>query len=143
MFRKILIGLDGSESSERALDRAITLAALTGAELHALSVKERLPAYAATVGEVVEEERYEDRYFTGVQERARNEAGERQIELHTDVVAGHAAQALIARASAGDFDLIVIGHTGHSRLHNLFLGSTADRVVENGPCSVLVVHLAH
>jgi nucleotide-binding universal stress UspA family protein len=32
-----------------------------------------------------------------------------------------------------------VGHTGHSRLHSLFLGSTADRVVEHATCTVLVV----
>jgi nucleotide-binding universal stress UspA family protein len=34
---------------------------------------------------------------------------------------------------------VVLGHTGHSRLHHLFLGSTADRVVERAHCAVLVV----
>lgn len=139
MFRKILIGLDGSELSEQALDRAFALAELTGAELHALSVEEKLPAYAATVGEIMEEEQYEHRYFTGVQARARKRAGDRQVELHVAIVAGHAAHALVEMAKAGGFDLIVIGHSGHSRLHNIFLGSTADRVVDSAPCSVLVV----
>jgi nucleotide-binding universal stress UspA family protein len=140
MFHKILIGLDGSEMSEQALDRALTLASLTGAELHALSVEEKLPAYAATVGEVTEEEHYEHRYLTGVQARARKRASERRLDLQLAIVAGHAAHALVEQAKAGGFDLIVIGHTGHSRLHNIFLGSTADRVVESAPCSVLVVH---
>jgi len=140
MFHKILIGLDGSETSEQALDHAMALAELTGAELHALSVEERLPVYAATVGEVMEEERYEHHYFDGVQARARTRAGERRLELRVEVVAGHAAHALVEKAKAGGFDLIVIGHTGHSRLHHIFLGSTADRVVESAPCSVLVVH---
>lgn len=140
MFHKILIGLDGSEMAEQALDRALMLAELTGAELHAVSVEERLPAYAATVGETMEEERYEHHYFAGVQRRARKRAGERGLDLKVGVVAGHAAHALVEKARSGGFDLVVIGHTGHSRLHNIFLGSTADRVVESAPCSVLVVH---
>lgn len=140
MFRKLLVGLDGSPASERALEVAIALAAALHAELHALSVEERLPGYAATVGEVNEEERFERRYLEGVQARARARAGERGVALRGEVVAGHAAQVLVERARAGAFDLIVVGHTGHSRLHHLFLGSTADRVVEKAPCSVLVVH---
>jgi nucleotide-binding universal stress UspA family protein len=47
------------------------------------------------------------------------------------------ASAWMALALAAS--LIVLGHTGHSRLHNIFLGSTADRVVERAHCPVLVV----
>jgi nucleotide-binding universal stress UspA family protein len=58
---------------------------------------------------------------------------------HFEVVPGHPAQALPRMASERTCDLIVLGHTGHSRLHDLFLGSTADRVVERAHCAVLVV----
>ena len=67
MFTRILVGLDGSEAAQRALERALDLAALYGAELLVVSVEEKLPAYAATVGEVQEEERYEHRYFRQLQ----------------------------------------------------------------------------
>jgi nucleotide-binding universal stress UspA family protein len=139
MFEKILVGLDGSEAARHALERALELAALTGGAVHALSVEERLPAYAATVGEVDEEERFADHYYRRVHAEARRLAETRRVPFSHEIVPGHAAQALIATAKAGGFDLLVIGHTGHSRLHALFLGSTADRVVEHASCPVLVV----
>jgi nucleotide-binding universal stress UspA family protein len=70
---------------------------------------------------------------------ARRMAGERGVRITTEVAPGHAAQVLARRASEADCDLVVVGHTGHSRLHNLFLGSTADRIVERAHCPVLVV----
>lgn len=139
MFQKILVGLDGSDAARHALERALDLAALTGAAVHALSVEERLPAYAATVGEVEEEERFEDHYYRRVHHEAWRLAESRHVPFTHEIVPGHAAQALIAIAKAGAFDLIVIGHTGHSRLHAFFLGSAADRVVEHASCPVLVV----
>ncbi len=139
MFRKILVGLDGSEAARHALERALDLAALCQAEVHLLSVEEHLPAYAATVGEAMEEERFEHNYFRRIQHEARQRGAERGIRVTSEILPGHAAQVLARRAAEDDFDLVVLGHTGHSRLHNLFIGSTADRVVERAHCPVLVV----
>ncbi|HEY7029187.1 MAG TPA: universal stress protein [Gemmatimonadales bacterium] len=139
MFRRILVGLDGSEGGRHALEMAADLATLCKAELLVVSIEEKLPAYAATVGEVEDEERHEHRYFRQIQHEARRLIEPRGIPLHMEVVPGHPALALARLASERDCDLIVLGHTGHSRLHHLFLGSTADRVVERAHCAVLVV----
>lgn len=139
MYRRILVGLDGSEAALQALEHAAALADTLGAAVHVLSVEEHLPAYAATVGETDAEREYKERYYREVQAEARRRAGRRGVPLHMEVVPGHAAETLVRRAAEGGFDLLVIGHTGHSRLHHLFLGSTADRVVERAPCDVLVV----
>lgn len=42
-------------------------------------------------------------------------------------------------ARDGNYDLIVMGHKGHSRLHEYLVGSTTDRVAHLAPCSVLIV----
>lgn len=139
MFQRILVGLDGSEAARHALVRALDLAAVTGGTIHTLSVEERLPAYAGTVGEVEDEQRYKNQYFSRVHTEAEGLAEARGVTLSHEITPGHAAQTIVRRAAEGGFDLIVLGHTGHSRLHNLFLGSTADRVVEHAPCAVLVV----
>ena len=103
------------------------------------SVEEHLPAYAATVGEVQDAQRFENQYFHEIHVAASSLAAQHEVPLTHEIVPGHAAQVLIRTAREGGFDLIVLGHTGHSRLHNLFLGSTADRVVEHAACTVLVV----
>ncbi|HXY29822.1 MAG TPA: universal stress protein [Gemmatimonadaceae bacterium] len=139
MFHRILVGLDGSEGARRALEQALRLASLSGATVHALSIEERLPAYAATVGEVEDTERFESQYFRRVLHEAHRLADARQVELTSEVAAGHAAQVIVRKAKETHCDLIVLGHTGHSRLHDALLGSTADRVVEHAGCAVLVV----
>jgi nucleotide-binding universal stress UspA family protein len=139
VFRKILVGLDGSDAAYHALTRALELARLVAGEVHVLSVQERLPAYASTVGEIDAEVEYQNTYYADVQAKAREQARVAGVPLSGAVQAGHPAELLVREAREGAFDLVVIGHTGHSRLHNLFLGSTADRVVEHAPCPVLVV----
>ena len=139
MFESIVVGLDGSDGSFRALDQAMQLAALTHAAVHAVLVEEHLPAYAATVSEVDEEVEFENEYYKGVQAEARKRAAARTAIISFEVRRGHAAEELTNAAQLRNADLLVIGHRGHSRLRHMLLGSTADRVVEHAACPVLVV----
>ena len=139
MFQHIVVGIDGSDGASRALDGALRLAVLTGGAVRAVAVEEHLPAYAATVGEVDEEVRFENSYYRRVEADALRRAGAVGVSLTFEVLRGHAADQLARAAVAGEADLLVVGHTGHSRLHHLLLGSTADRVVEHAPCPVLVI----
>ena len=139
MFTNIIVGLDGSDGATRALETALDVAALTQGKVHAVSVEEHIPAYAATVGEVQDEVRFENHYFRRIQADATRAAAAKNISISQEILRGHAADQLVRAADARGADLLVIGHTGHSRLHNMLLGSTADRVVEHAHCPVLVV----
>ena len=139
VYRKILVALDGSEASKKALGAAIQLARSHAAGLCALGVEEHLPHYAATVGEVEEAKDEKDSFFGRVMDEARRAAAEHEVELNTEVRAGNAAQQIVRVASDGEFDLIVMGAKGQSRIRYFLLGTTADRVSHHAPCSVLLV----
>jgi nucleotide-binding universal stress UspA family protein len=137
-FSNVLVAVDGSEGSTKALDAALSICSALGAELTALAVEGRLPAYAASLGEVDEVKQEKDAYFRGVLDGARASADERGVAITTDVVAGHAAEVITHYAAAHGHDLIVIGHRGHF-LGDYLLGSTADRVAHHARCPVMVV----
>jgi nucleotide-binding universal stress UspA family protein len=137
-FSRVLVAIDGSEGGWKAFDCALSICAATGAELTALAVEGKLPAYAGSLGEVDEVKREKDRYFGGVLERAEKQAAERDVALSRDVVPGHAAEVITHYAMAHDHDLIVVGHRGHF-LGDYLLGSTADRVAHHAHCPVMVV----
>ena len=137
-FQRILVAIDGSESSEHALTTALELAALTHAKVLALAVEGPLPAYAATVGEVEEVQREKDAFFTELVARVRQRAREAGIDLETEVRPGHASELIVHYAAERDADLIVLGHRGHF-LRDRMLGSTADRVAEHAGCPVMIV----
>jgi len=139
MFRHILIGLDESAGARQAFESAMELARIHGATLTLLSVEEHLPAYAASVGEVEETVRELDARFRQLQNAAVQQAAEQHLNVDTLIQAGSAAQTITRTAQAGGYDLIVIGAGKHGALWSGLLGSTADRVVETAPCSVLVV----
>ncbi|MCL5960066.1 MAG: universal stress protein [Chloroflexi bacterium] len=139
LYTKILVPFDGSQGSWKAMRKAILLAREQRAELAALSVEEKLPHYAATVGEVQEEEERQKVYFTDLQAQAAALAREQGIDLSTEVLAGHAAGHIVHYAREHGFDLIVIGQSGHSGIWGTLLGSTTARVVSQAHCDVLVV----
>ncbi len=139
MYRRILVALDGSDASRRALRAALELARALGATLHAVGVEEHLPHYAATLGEVPEAKAEANAFFEEVMASARALAAEYGVPITTEVRAGNAAQQIINVARQGGFDLVVLGARGHSFLEHFLLGSTTDRVVDHAPCSVLVV----
>lgn len=137
-FERILVAVDGSESSNRALEQALELAALTGAELHALAVEGPLPAYAATVGEVDEVKREKDAFFAGLGDDVRERAEAGGVRVEVEVRAGHAAELIVKAATRHGADLIVLGRQGHFVRDHL-LGSTADRVTHHADCPVMIV----
>lgn len=137
-FENALVAIDGSEGAARALDCALSLVGRLGGRLTALAVEGKLPAYAATAGEVDEVKREKDRYFEDLLADAKTEASERGINLSTALVPGHAAEVISQYAKAHGHDLIIVGHRGHF-LGDYLLGSTADRVAHHAHCPVMVV----
>ncbi|MDO8692244.1 MAG: universal stress protein [Dehalococcoidia bacterium] len=139
MFKKILVPLDGSVGSERALKTAIDLGEKYDACLCVLSVEEHLPVYAATVGEVQEAKQEQDNYFKKIQDEATETAQSHGVSVEREILAGHAAETIVRYAGEGGFDLVVIGTHGHSLIRRFLLGGTAEKVAAHAPCGVLVV----
>jgi nucleotide-binding universal stress UspA family protein len=137
-FERILIAVDGSEGSNRALAKGLELAKLTGAEVIALAVEGPLPAYAATVGEIDEVKREKDAFFAGLVDDVRARAESEGVPIDVDLRPGHAADLVVKVAAQRKADLIVLGRQGHFVRDHL-LGSTADRVAEHADCPVMIV----
>jgi len=139
LFKKILVAYDGSPGSQRALKAAIELADQSDAELHCISVEEKLPYYAATLGEVEEAKAERDAYFEKLIQEARQMAWDHDVELHSKVVPGHEVETIITAAKDGNFDLLIVGFVGHSNVFGRVMGSTTQNLSRLSPCSVLIV----
>jgi len=139
MDKRILVGVDGSAGSLRAVTRAIELAVLQHAELWAISVEEVVPRYVETIDEVADANERARSQFKRLQRQAYDEAKQAGIELRAEILVGHAAHSIVEYAADNDVDLLVVGHSGHSGVWGQFLGTTADKVMRHAHCSVLVV----
>jgi nucleotide-binding universal stress UspA family protein len=73
-----------------------------------------------------------------VLERAHGIAKASDVNLNVEVVAGHAAAAVVDRVKALNADLLIVGFMGHSALYERIIGGTTDRLVRLAPCPVLV-----
>jgi nucleotide-binding universal stress UspA family protein len=138
MFQKIVVAIDGSPASEKALAAAVDLAAHYQADLTALSVAEA-PEVVGMVDEVDEIRQQTEGHFRRIGEAAVAYARSRGVALRSVVLRGHAADAIVRYAEAEGVHLLVVGQHGHSRIARFFLGSTSDRVSEHSPCTVMIV----
>jgi nucleotide-binding universal stress UspA family protein len=138
MFDKILVAIDGSPASEKALAAAIDLTMQYRAELLSIGVAE-VPEVVGMVDEVDELRRGAEAHFRQIGEAATEFGRERGVRLRSVVVRGHAADAIVRFAESEQVSLVIIGQHGHSRIARFFLGSTSDRVSEHCSCSVLIV----
>lgn len=138
MFKKILVGYDGSENAKRALAVALDLAKKYGAAITAASVA-HVPDYAATRDEVdgaLEDARS---FFEKGFEEAKGLADREGVSLNTVVLVGHPGDALTHLAEKEGYDLIVVGARGLSGIKRYIMGSVSTHVVRLAHCPVLVV----
>lgn len=137
-MKKILVGLDGSENSYRALETAIDLAKFYGAELHTISA-EGLPRFSESVSEVEEEKAEVASHFHTIVEKAQKIADDFDYKITTHVVSGHQVKAIIEFIDENEIDLLVIGFIGRSALYDRIMGSTCQSLVRLANCSVHIV----
>ena len=139
MYKKILVGYDGSKGAQAALERAAVMSKQNDAELTALWVRELLPRHSDLPGEYEEEAEAADEYFQQRQKEVQEIAGKYGVNIRCATRRGHAAKTILTYADESKADLIVVGHSDHSELWGRLLGDTADRISDHAHCSVLIV----
>jgi nucleotide-binding universal stress UspA family protein len=137
MFKTILHANDGSTGADKALDLALGLAKLSGAELHMICVEE-ISEFPEIIGEVREEKRFANRRYRPIVQHAERLAEESGVKLVIHIVTGHPVRDIIMLAGDLAADLLVIGATGHSTFYERVLGTRADGLVDLSPCPILV-----
>ncbi|MFE6227105.1 MULTISPECIES: universal stress protein [unclassified Streptomyces] len=135
---RIVVGVDGSEPSLKALAWAAGQAALTGDALHAV-ISWEYPASWATLMPGVPPEFDPERLARQIldQSLADTLTPEEAAATTRTVVGGNAAQALLDQAQGAS--LLVVGDRGYSGFKAAVLGSVSTHVTQHAPCPVVVV----
>lgn len=140
---KILVPVDFSEESKKALNYGLGFARQFGATLVLLHVVEVIVypgeiGYGSFMPPMTEE-------TLAANAKARLETMAKEITLPTPVQTlvrlGSPFTEIVAAAKDEDLDLIVIATHGYTGLKHVLLGSTAERVVRHAPCPVLTVRV--
>lgn len=135
-FKKIIVGIDFSDASTRAVNVAVALAKGLGAEVvlvHAIAPG----AEQADSGDMVESVRPGiERQLREICERYAAESG---VKMDWGVVDGAPADEIATFAERWQGDVIVVGTTGRSGLARALLGSVAERLLRIAKVPVMVV----
>ncbi|GIK77962.1 MAG: universal stress protein [Acidobacteria bacterium] len=137
MSSKIVVGLDGSVGSDRALEAAAEVAKRDGAALVLCHVVERI----AAKGDMAPVHADEPDVKARVEEQA---AGLREQGVEAEarfaaIVLGGPARAIADLAEEVGADLIVVGTRGHSALAGVLLGSVTQKLLHLAQCPVLCI----
>jgi nucleotide-binding universal stress UspA family protein len=137
MFKRILVGTDGSGTAAAAVAHAVDLAKATGAEVIVTTAyphpKDAAPPLAAAQGYPGIE------IARGLLEDVTKRYGD-AVTLRTVAREGGAADAILDLAAEEGVDLIVVGNRGMTGAKRFVLGSVPNAVSHHAPCNVLIVH---
>jgi nucleotide-binding universal stress UspA family protein len=149
---KILVPVDGSEGSLRALDQLAAMVDLSCADVSLVHVVETPWLHAGDDQEWVgyEEEKEEEidpqAQFECVLEREGDETLETararlpvRTAVTTFIYRGIPSEEILREAETGDYDLVVMAASGVTDLKHQILGSVSSQIAWNAPCSVLLV----
>ena len=143
--RRIVVGVDGSETSRHALRWAAEEARRHGSQLHVVHAWEvPTPAVAVGVGagrRTAQPEGQHDEASRLVADVVRDELGDEPPgDVRTSIGRGQAAAVLLDAARQAD--LLVVGSRGLGGFRGLLLGSVSSKMAAHAPCPVVIVRPA-
>ncbi len=127
----LLVCVDGSKNSLKALDYALKLAEKLGSSISLLNIQERRlykssPKAAKELGEKI-------------LSKALDTIGKKKIKVDKKLEFGVPSDKIVEVAEKGNYDLIVLGSRGLGTVERFLLGSISDDVSHKAKCSVLIV----
>lgn len=133
---RILVGIDGSSTSQSAARQAVEIASAMGASVHFVTVVRdddaailKVSTDEWEISNLLTAESNVRQFISGLKA---------EIEYTVSAVEGSPAKALISEAERVEADLIVVGNVRMQGVGRV-LGSVGNTVAHNAPCSVLIV----
>ena len=145
MYQRILVPVDGSETSQRGLQEAIALARLTGGQLRLLHVVDELSAAMGMSGQgMVSADMFQLLREGGEQVLAAGlaEAQSQSVSADTLLIEGFSGRLcdhVLEQAQHWGAQVIVLGSHGRRGVGRLVLGSDAEQIIRTAQVPVLVV----
>jgi nucleotide-binding universal stress UspA family protein len=150
MYRRILVAVDGSATSNKALSAALEMASYSGGRsaIRLIHVIDEMAYFMAL-------DPYAGQSYSMLS--VMQEAGEKILAaglaivqsagVHADTVlvdqlGARLAESVAAQVKAWDASLVVVGTHGRKGLGRVLMGSGAEQIIRMSTCPVLVVHSA-
>ncbi len=138
LFEKILVAVDGSESSKKAFERSVFLAQKCNSKLYVVHVvlDWEYGGDSAATFELIEELREKGAELL---EQCKKQALQSNVQVKTVLEQGDYAHEIIEIAKRKDCELIIMGSRGMSPFKELLLGSVSLKVMHHARCPVMIV----
>ena len=140
MFSKVLVPIDGSENSFRALDAALLLSEKLGAKVTAIHVMEDIPVLHIQSEKLLRQ--LLDAYKKESQKillKCSEISARKGLSIDTKLLQGNAGSAILDFCKKEKYDTIVMGSRGMGKFKELVLGSVSNKVVHHSSCPVMIV----
>jgi len=140
LFAKVLVPVDGSDNSYRALDAALLLSEKLGSIITVIHVMEEVPithiGWEKMLNELLEAYKKENQDILLKCSEIANQKG---LTVKTFLIEGNPASAILDYNKKEKFDLVIMGSRGLGKFKELILGSVSSKIVHHSPCAVLLI----
>lgn len=137
MFSNILVAVDGSESANKAFERAIYLAQKCSSKIDLVHVVQcEVGGDSANTFDIIEELKDKAKKML---EAYKIQAAKNNVLIQITIMQGDPAKVIIELAKAKSYDLIIMGTRGRSAFQELLIGSVSQKVMHHASCPVMVV----
>lgn len=140
MFSRILVPVDGSDHSHRALETALFLSEKLGAKVTAIHVMEEIPvSYIVSeklLRETVDAYKRENQLTLS---KCSEIATKKGLTIKTKLLQGNAGSTILDFCEKEKYDIIIMGSRGMGKFKELVLGSVSSKVLHHSSCHVLII----
>lgn len=140
MFTNILVPVDGSDNSYRALDAALLFSEKLGSNITVVHVMEQVPithiGSEKLLSEFLEAYKKENQ---DILSKCSEIATQKGLTIKTLLLQGNPASVILDYSKQQKFDLLIMGSRGMGKFKELILGSVSSKIVHHSPCAVLLI----
>jgi nucleotide-binding universal stress UspA family protein len=140
LFSKILVPVDGSDISYRALDSALFLSERLGSKITAIHVIEKVPTVyiqsQKILDEILETHKNESQKIL---DECSSIATKKGIAINTTLLEGNPASTILEFCQMEKYEVIIIGSRGMGHFKELILGSVSSKILHHSLCPVLLI----
>ena len=140
MFTKILVPVDGSDNSYKALEAALVLSEKLGSNISVVNVMEQVPIThiesEKLLSELLEAYKKENQEILS---KCSDIARQKGIAIKTVLLQGNPAPVILDYSKKENFDLVIMGSRGMGKFKELIIGSVSSKIVHHSPCAIMII----
>ncbi|MGV8107459.1 MAG: universal stress protein [Nitrososphaerota archaeon] len=143
MYPKILVPVDGSEISYRALDAAIFFSEKLGSNITVMHVMEDIPVThiesQKLLNDMLEISAACTQQGQDILSKCSETAKNKGLIVKTILLKGNPASIILDFCRNGKCDVIIMGNRGLGKIREIVLGSVSSKIIHNSSCPVLLI----